>query len=426
MTLTDTAEDRIRAVGGRTETSQSGHYRQQTEKQQDDRPLECINLNPVGAANLPPRPWAYGTFLQFGQAAALGGVDGSGKGSMAVTIALAMITGLPLLGEKVWRPGPVAIISYEDDDEEWHRRIAAACKYHAIDYELAIRNIHILRRGRRKICIATMGDNGPVFPDGDAIISAVLALGAALLIIDPFNHAHGFPDGNNNALIAQVAGEMNRIANETSCATLVLHHLRKGSSGSIDDLMGATSLRATFRATRILQRMTADEAKALKIENGAWRYSRISGSKGNYAPPADQATWFQLVSVPLGNADRLYPAGDECGVTACWQPPRAFGDLDASILSAIFDQIRRGPGNGEDYRPHRQTKGNWVGNAIIAHSGKSEQHAATIVKQWCENNVLIVEEYKHPRTRQPAQRILLNEMKAAAILAPLGGQNADL
>jgi hypothetical protein len=46
----------------------------------------------------------------------------------------------------------------------------------------------------------------------------VLALRAAMLIIDPWNHVHGFADGNSNALMAQVAGEVNRIASETSAA----------------------------------------------------------------------------------------------------------------------------------------------------------------------------------------------------------------
>ena len=76
---------------------------------------------------IPPRQWAYGKFLLFGSAACIGAMDGGGKGMIATVMALAMITGYPLLGEKVWRTGPVAIISYEDDQDEWERRIAAAC-----------------------------------------------------------------------------------------------------------------------------------------------------------------------------------------------------------------------------------------------------------------------------------------------------------
>jgi RecA-family ATPase len=258
MSPLDTPEGRIHAVGGRTESASTKPDRQQ---QAEEHSLDSIRLDPVGAANLPPRPWAYGNFLLFGQAAALGGVDGSGKGSMAVSMAVAMISGRPLLGERVWRTGPVVIISYEDDCVEWHRRIAAACDHHAVDYKLTIDNIYFLRRRRSKICLGAMGETGPVFPDGDAIVAAMQAQQAVLLIIDPWNHAQDFPDGNSNAMMAQVACEVNRIASETSAAILVLHHLRKSSTGAIDDLMGATSLRATSRSTRILQRMTTDERR---------------------------------------------------------------------------------------------------------------------------------------------------------------------
>ena len=77
-----------------------------------------------------------------------------------------------------------------------------------------------------------------------------MRLSVAMLIVDPFNHAHALEDGNNNVMVAKVAAEMARIGYETECAVLVLHHLRKGSNGNPDDLMGATSLRATFRSCR--------------------------------------------------------------------------------------------------------------------------------------------------------------------------------
>jgi hypothetical protein len=132
MSPLDTPEGRIGILGGRTEIPLNGINGQPAEKEEMNK-VECIGLTPTGAAKIPPRPWAYGNFLLFGQAAALGGVDGSGKGSMAVSMALAMISGRPLLGERIWQPGPVVIVSYEDDGEEWHRRVAAACKYHSVN-----------------------------------------------------------------------------------------------------------------------------------------------------------------------------------------------------------------------------------------------------------------------------------------------------
>ena len=92
--------------------------------QHDD--VASAALPPTPIREIPPRPWAYGHFLLFGSAAVIGALDGGGKGAIAVVMALAMITGKALLDETVWKPGPVAIVTYEDDATEWHRRIAAA------------------------------------------------------------------------------------------------------------------------------------------------------------------------------------------------------------------------------------------------------------------------------------------------------------
>ncbi len=379
------------------------------------RPLDCIALPRLGRTNIPPRPWAYGHYLLFGQAAVLGAVDGGGKGAMAVTIALSMITGQPLLGERVWRSGSVAIVSYEDDQDEWHRRIAAACEYYGVNYDLALDNIRFIVRPRDRIVFAAMRDGTPIYPDGDSIIQILRDMDATLLIVDPFNHAHGFDDGNSNVMVAKVAAEMNRIAWEGGVAALVLHHLRKGSTGLADDLMGATSLRATFRSTRILARMTPEEAKPLGVEREAWRYSRIAGSKENYAPPPDKATWFRLESVPLDNVTEEYPEGDVIQVTATWQPPALFEGLDAQAIATIFDLIRTGPpGEGEWFSPHKQAK-HWIGQPIVTATGKSPEQAARIVKQWLTNGVLIVEKYPHPTRRHEAERAILDEAKASQI-----------
>ncbi len=131
---------------------------------------------------------------------------------MAVAIALSIITGSALLGEKVWRTGPVAIITYEDDETEWRRRIAAACKYYRIDYQQVARQFHFINRPTRRVAFAAMDRTGISFPDGDHIIAHLRRIGAALLIVDPFNHCHQLEDGNSNALIAKVAGEITRIA----------------------------------------------------------------------------------------------------------------------------------------------------------------------------------------------------------------------
>lgn len=175
--------------------------------------LICAAATPHPITDIPPRPWAYGNFLLFGEAGAIGAVDGGGKGAMATVIALSMITGMSLLGERPWRTGTVAILTYEDDEIEWRRRIAAACLHYKIDYQGVIGSFHFISHPRRSVALAAPGGDGTVWlPDGDNIIRAITAIGAALLIVDPFNHAHELDDGNNNVLIAKVAREIGRIA----------------------------------------------------------------------------------------------------------------------------------------------------------------------------------------------------------------------
>jgi hypothetical protein len=375
--------------------------------------VECKPLLPIGRMSIPPRQWAYGNFLLLGSASVIGAVDGGGKGAIAAVITLAMITGEPLLGEHVWRTGPVGVISYEDDAVEWHRRVAAACAYYEIDYATVITSIYFIRRPRDRILFAQQVQGTTVFPDGDAIIDALRDIGAVMLIVDPLNHAHEIDDGNNNVLMAKVAGEMTRIAREANVAVLVLHHLRKGNSGQPDDLMGATSLRATFRAARILQRMTSEEGGKRQIKD-PWRYIRIASSKENYAPPPDLEKWYRLASVPLGNSTNEYPEGDEVAVATVWKPRPLFEGMPNDKLAAVFEQLRR-----SDHSPHKQAN-NWAGNVLENVGGRSEAEATKIIQKWLENGVLTTVKRYDAVSRHQVDKVVLNEAKVAEILAERG------
>jgi hypothetical protein len=317
----------------------------------------------------------------------------------------------------VWRTGPVAIITYEDDETEWHRRFAAACIHYEADYAYVMANVHFLRRrGGRVVFAQRSAAGGTLFPDGEAIIGHLRRIGAVLLVVDPFNHAHTMDDGNNNVLIAQVADEISRIAREANVAALVLHHLRKGSNGSLDDLMGATSLRANFRSCRILARMTPDEAEEFRIDD-PWRYLRIANTKANYAPPPDKATWFALQSVPLGNAAGIYTEGDEVVVATTWEPPSPFDGIGLPAMQRIFDRLEEGAGGGWFYSRGSQAQ-YWAGDVIVAETGKSKKQAAKLLSMWLENDALIEVDYRTPKYNK-ASKVTPNKGKTAEMLAPL-------
>jgi len=419
--MVDTIFDQDPILRGKFQTERDKYEKAQWPHIDDQITTEQIIQDAI--SDIPPRPWAFGTYLLFGHAAVIGAIDGGGKGAYAVAVALSMITGRPLLNEHVWRTGPVVIITYEDNKEEWARRIAAACIHYGIDFADVKNQFHfIVRRDRERVYFAAQSEAGLVYPDSAGIIRVLKELNAALFIVDPFNLAHDSADGNSNVAIAKVASEISRIAAESAVAALVLHHLRKGSSGTVDDLMGATALRANFRATRILIRMSKSEAESLNLPTREhWRYSRIADSKENYAQPPEFATWYYLESVELGNPAGIYVSGDNVQVTKTWTPPDVFEGLPLDAVSNIFDAIRQGLGNGEFYSPDKRSPERWAGNLIVKYSSKSPADASRILKTWLQpdKKVLIKDEYYSPDRREEIARVSLNEAKVAEILGPL-------
>jgi hypothetical protein len=384
--------------------------------------LEVVTLPPREIKAIPPRQWAYGRFLQFGSAAVLGAPDGLGKGFVTTAMALSMVFGVALLGERVWKTGPVCIITYEDDREEWERRIAAACLWYRLDFAQAMRNIHFIRHATElPVVFAQRDDSGRVvFPDSVAIVREVRAYQAVLLVVDPFNAAHALDDGNSNVLIARVAQEVTRIAHATHAAALVLHHLRKGSTGEVDDLMGATSLRATFRNARILVRMTGQQAQDLGIRpDQAFRYFRIAGSKENYAPPPEKTHWFKLESQQLGNDTDDYPDGDDLAVATVWAPPSPFQGVSLPTLDRVFARLRAGIEGGRGWCYSAETRAKYWAGAVLMDEGKiSKTQAKSALDTWVASGVIRSEDYWTPSNSQ-STRIVLDEVKIAAILAPL-------
>jgi AAA domain len=392
----------------------------------DENDLICAAALPHDIADIPPRTWAYGYFLMFGEVGAIGAVDGGGKGAHAVAITLSFITGQALLGERVWRSGPVAIITYEDSEIEWRRRIAAACIFYHLDYKTVITSVYFIRHPGRPVRIADRAGNTVIFPDGDKIVRHLKQIGAVLTVLDPLNHCHAIEDGNSNALMAPVARELTNIGRQANVAALVLHHLRKGQSGTADDFMGAIVLRATFRAVRILSRMSEKEADELGLApRQAWRHSRISGSKENYSPPPELATWYKLESVAIGNTrNKLYPEGDNVQVATCWSPPSAFEGIPLHIIADIFAAIRKGPEPNEFYSPDRRAN-RWVGYLIIKHTEKKSEEVARLVRAWMKSGVLVKDQYDSPERRETVGCVTLNEAKVAEILAPLAGRPGE-
>ena len=100
--------------------------------------------------------------------------------------------------------------------------------------------------------------------------------------------------------------------------------------------------------------------------------------------------------------------------------------MDRLAISAVFDAIRGGLPDGELFAPRRQATKRWVGQTIINATGKTANQAARVVKQWTDNGVLVVEKYTSPTRRDEAERVVLDEQKAAAILQGLAASTPPI
>jgi len=78
--------------------------------------------------------------------------------------------------------------------------------------------------------------------------------------------------------------------------------------------------------------------------------------------PANAATWFKLISVPLENdVSRPGTPGDEIGVVTSWQLPGVFAGLPPDALAMVQSEIDdRGP-----WAKDSQSR-DWAGHAVAS------------------------------------------------------------
>src|SRR5262249_46464560 len=146
-----------------------------------------------------------------------------------------------------------------------------------------------------------------------------------------------------------------QIADVTGCSADVVQHTRKtsGQEITIEDGRGAVALISASRSARVLNRMTKDEADNAAVgAPNAWRYFRVDNGKASMAPHPEQADWYRLASVDLGN-------GDQVGVVTAWAWPDPFEDVTVHDLRAAQKAVSEGGPWRADVRADM-----WVGKAI--------------------------------------------------------------
>jgi hypothetical protein len=367
---------------------------------EDMPPPEGIHATPFEWINpvlIPPRAWIYGKHYIRKFVSTTVAPGGVGKTVLTIAEALAIVTGLPLLGVAPDERTNVWVWNGEDPLEELQRRVMATAVHYGLSPADVTGRLFVDTGRAMPIVIASKTRDGAVInaPVVEQVVATIKANKIGVMVIDPFVACHRVTE-NDNTEIERVAKTWAQIADETGCAIELVHHVRKtnGNEVGVEDGRGAGALLAAARSARALNRMTGDEAARVGIKEPGL-YFRTDNGKSNLAPPSSGAKWFKLEAVDLENdtpmtADAPARPSDWVGVVTAWEWPDMTADVTASDLYAVRAEVRNGK-----WRADPQS-GQWVGYAILKAIGVEADEAGkakakALQKMWTESRAL--EEY---------------------------------
>jgi hypothetical protein len=218
----------------------------------------------------------------------------------------------------------------------------------------------------------------------DALIEEMISRRIDVLIVDPFISSHAVSENDNNA-IDIVAREWNVVAERTGAAINLVHHVRKqnGAEATADSARGASALIGKARSVLVYNRMTAEEAETLGVDQADRRFFfRVDNDKANLAPP-DATDWYRMNNVDL-------PNGDSVGVACAFTPPDAFDGISVSHLM----QVQRGIADGK-WRADQRAKA-WAGHVIANVLGldptdkKHIKRISLVIRKWVAEGALMI------------------------------------
>jgi AAA domain len=355
--------------------------------------IKATPFKPRDPSLIPPRRWIYGRHYirQFLTETVAPGAYG--KSTLALTEALAIATGRGLLGVLPDEPTNVWYWNGEDPMEELERRLAATCLHYHLTPEDLEGRLFVDSGRDQEIVIAKMTRTGAeiAYPVVDQVTATIRANEIGLLIIDPFVASHRVTE-NDNPAIEMVAATWAKIADVTGCAVELVHHSRKtgGAEITVEDGRGGSALLAKARSARVLNGMSEDEAARAGVEKRR-SFLRVDNGKANLSPAGDQADWYQLIGVEIGN-------GDNVVVVKAWKWPNPSDGVTQDDLQAVQAKIAAGR-----YRADIQSQ-DWAGNAVASVlnldlSNKADKaKAAGLLKTWIAKGALRVVEANDARS----------------------------
>ncbi|MEP3225640.1 MAG: AAA family ATPase [Parasphingorhabdus sp.] len=364
----------------------------------NDRPTVKANMfdwpNPT---SIPPRPWILGEHILQRELTVIAAKGGTGKTALSLGIVVSLITGRACIGLPVYGgPRKTWLYNLEESMEELSRLIAATGKYHGIDESAHRENLFVNSGVDEPLITATESRDGLTIaePVYDALKVAIQERGIEVFMVDPFVSSHQINE-NDNTRIDAVAKRWKRLAAETNCAVVLVHHSSKtrGGDSSVEDARGASALIDAARIGIAMNKVSAADAERHCIPaEDAKAIVRIDMGKANKSAGAG-SKYMRFQSVSLGNG--LVP--DCIGVLEPYALPDALTDITARHVYETQQIIKLG-----NYRENVQAD-DWAGKVVAEVTGMcadaDKKKVSRILKTWVSNGAFRVEKSKTEKGR---------------------------
>jgi hypothetical protein len=173
----------------------------------------------------------------------IGGPPKTNKTYLALDIALSVASSTAALGRfTVHDPGPVLIYMAEDAQAAVKDRLTALCRHRGLDLRAVA--LYVITASTLRLDLAT---------DQRRLLDAVAAYTPTLLVLDPLVRLHALNE-NDAGEISRLLGYLRELQRSRSCSLLLVHHTRKGGSGSGQHLRGSGDIHAWADSSLYLSR----------------------------------------------------------------------------------------------------------------------------------------------------------------------------
>lgn len=228
----------------------------------------------------PPVAWIFENMLAEGELGLIAAAGGLGKTWLALLLGWSAATGQTLLPAFCpVRPTKTLLLLSEDSaDVIWRRfRCIPGFDTHV---ELWRENFRVVAREAEPLVVKNRDGNPVLTPRWKWLQDHISTHGYRFVILDPLARWHSV-DENDAACMTAVVQAFESLT--VGGTVLLLHHVRKVSSGSLDSeaLRGSTALRDGIRWQANLAPLSDNEARALGVASTRG-FVRLDVSKANY------------------------------------------------------------------------------------------------------------------------------------------------